>query len=100
MNKSPRKAQQQNGRGRRAGDLEDKATERVQSDKCREGVRIKWGTRTKPPKLEQPESVRKYFRKKFETHICGSEVFATTNQSPWLRARKIFAFLEHVPRCC
>lgn len=57
MNKSPRKAQQQNGRGRRAGDLEDKVTERVQSDKCREGARIKWGTRTKPPKLEQPESV-------------------------------------------
>lgn len=58
MKKFPRKAQQQNGRGRRrTGDLEDKPTERVLSEKCREGERIKWGTRTKTPKLEPPESV-------------------------------------------
>ena len=59
MKKFSRKAQQQNRHGRRrAGDLEDKPAERVQSEKCREGGRIKWGTWTKPSKLELPESVR------------------------------------------
>lgn len=58
MRKFPRKAQQQNRRGRRrAGDLEDRVTERTQSEKCRQGERIKWGTWTKPSKLEPPESV-------------------------------------------
>lgn len=48
--KFPRKAQQQNGHGRRrAGHLGNKPTERVQSEKCREGERIKWGTWTTPP---------------------------------------------------